>query len=145
MNRKALMLSAILGTTLTACVVYLILPLSLKLVYVLDVAHLAVILPEGTFANMTCPYDGSTLTRIVIIQEEGADFPWRAAYVCETESIFWIADYRGAVGKIPWYGPFETSWNKTNLLATIGAVISGTFLIAVLATHYTSKQPNVKT
>lgn len=140
------MLSAVLGLVLTACAVYLMLPRSLKLIYALDSTHLATIRPEGTFANMTCPYDGSTLTQVVIIgEEEGADVPWRAAYICETENIFWIVDYRGGVGKTLWYGPFDASWNKTNILAAVGAVISGTALIVVIATHHTPKELNAKT
>lgn len=106
MNRKSLMLATVLGLVLTVSFVYLILPRTLKLAYVLDSAHLATTHPEGTFANMTCPYDGSTLTQIVIIQGEGADAGWRAAFICETEGIFWIVEYRGGVDKISWYGPF---------------------------------------
>ncbi len=146
MNKKTLILTAILGLLLVTCVVYLILPRSLKLVYVLDSDHLASIVPEGTFVNMTCPYDDSTLTRLVLIEEEGgADAPWRAAFICENENIFWIANYRGGVDKILWYGPFDASYDAANIIASVGAAISGVTLIAVIATHYTPSNSNQKT
>lgn len=145
MNKRTFLLFAVLGTVLIACIVYIALPLSLKLAYVLDEAHLATIRPEGNFANMTCPYDGSTLTQIVILQEEGADAPWRGAYVCEVEGIFWICDYQGGIGKIHWYGPFEATWGEANLLAAIGVALSATAFIVFLAKHYhNSKQLNIK-
>lgn len=135
------MLSAILGLVMVACIIYLVLPRSLKLIHTLDLVHQATIHPEGTFTSMANPYDGSILTRIVIIQEEGgADVPWRAAYICEKEDIFWIIDSRGGFNKILWYGSFDASWDKTNVLATIGAVISCIATMIVIVTRHTLKK-----
>ena len=140
------MLTAVLGLLLVACVVYLILPRSLKLVYTLDSVHRASILPEGTWARgITCPYDGSPLTQIMLHGERGLGLSWRAAYICETEGIFWIADYSGGFSIIDWYGPFDGTWDEANILATIVAAISGTALAVFLAKQHTYKKPNMKT
>ena len=133
MRRTSVLLVASLGGILVACVGYLVLPRSLKLLYVLDPAHVAAVYPDGTLANTTCPYDGSTLTRIVLIDEEGgADMPWRAAFICEAKGIFWIFDYWGGMGKAAWYGPFDGTWDETNGIAALVAALSGIALFVVL-------------
>jgi hypothetical protein len=128
-----MLLVTVLGGILVACIGYLVLPRSLKLVYVLDSAHAATTHPDGISANTTCPRDGSTLTRIVLVDEEdGPDAAWRVAFVCETECVFWVFDCWGGVGKAAWYGPFDETWDETNGIAALVAALSGIALFVVL-------------
>jgi len=132
LDKKEMLLYGALVATLVGCTVYVLLPPKLKLYYILDDAHLATEPPEGTFVNMTCPHDGSELAQIVIIHYlNGADLPWRSAYYCEVEDIFWICDYRGGIDKISWYGAFKGYLGWTNSLTMCGAVISGIALVVI--------------
>ena len=133
MNKKEVLLYGALVATLIGCTVYVLLPFKLKLSYILDDAHLATELPEGTFANMICPNDGSELTQTAIIRysSDVTDAPWRFAYYCGVEDIFWICNYPGGIGEARWYGPFNAYVKWTNLLAICGAAISGTALLLI--------------
>lgn len=125
-----MLLYGALVAILVGCTVYVLLPIKLKLSYILDDAHLTTEQPEGTFGNMTCPHDGSELAQIVIIHyPDAVDAPWRSAYYCGAEDIFWIYDYRGGIGKASWYGPFKAYLRWTNSLTICGAAISGIALV----------------
>ena len=81
---------------------------------------------------MTCPHDRSELTQIVLIYyPDVVDAPWRAAYYCKLEDLFWIYDYRGGIDKISWYEPFKGYLRWTNPLMICGAAISGMALILI--------------
>lgn len=129
-----MLLYGVLVAILVGCTVYVLLPLKLKLYYILDNAHLATEHPEGTFGGMTCPHDDSELTQIVLInyRPDVKDAAWRFAFYCVTEDIFWICDYPGGIGEASWYGPFKAHLRWTNLLAICGATISGTALVLIV-------------
>ena len=131
-----MLLYGALVAILIGCTVYVLLPLKVKLYYTLDDAHLATEQPKGTFANMTCPYDDSQLTEIVIINYSPnvVDAAWRSAFYCVTEDIFWIHDYPGGISQASWYGPFKGHLKWTNSLAICGAAISGMALLLIAFT-----------
>lgn len=111
---------------------YLLLPPRLKLFYNLDAAHLAEKDPSGTWGNMTCPQCGSQLEGIILDPDDPQmlDEPWRFAYYCRQEDIFWVADMPGWYFA-GWYGPFDAYWKTRNTAATSFLIISGIALVLV--------------
>ena len=131
LGKKKMLLYGILAAVLVISTAYLLLPPQLKLFYVLDDAHLAEAKPQGIGSNMTCPQCGSQLERIVIDPSDPrmADEPWRYAYYCREEDVFWVADMPGLYFA-GWYGPFDAHlFGLRNTVAMYLVIISGVALI----------------
>jgi len=131
-GKKRVLIYALPSIILVASAFYLLLPPQLKLSYVLDAAHLAEKDPEGTWGNMTCPQCGSELERIILDPDDPQmqDEPWRFAYYCRQEDIFWVADMPGWYFA-GWYGPFNAFWKIRNTTAISIIIISGVGLVLV--------------
>jgi len=129
-SKKIILFYGLLTAVIAISMSYLLLPPQLKLSYVLDDAHLAETEPQGWWGHMICPQCGSTLERIVIIEMEQqcCDFPWRDAYYCRQEDIFWVADCPGIVFA-GWYGPFNAYWKLPKIVASSSIIISGVALV----------------
>jgi len=119
--------------------VYLLLLPQQKLFYFIDDYHLARVEPKGTWSNMTCPLCGLQMEQIVIDSHDPqtADDPWRYAYYCEQEDLFWVADMPGWYFA-GWYGPYNAYWKLTNAIATFIVVVSSVSIIVL--TMRTRKQ-----
>lgn len=133
-GKKRVFLYGLPSMVLAISAFYLLLPPQLKLSYALHDTHLAETEPEGTWENMTCPQCGSKLEAIVIDPDDPQmqDEPWRFAYYCRQEDMFWIADMPGFYFA-GWYGPFDAHWRLTNTVAVIISIISviALFLLAL--------------
>jgi len=133
-GRKRILLYGLLVAVLLISIIYLLLPSGLKLFYVLDTAYLAETEPQGTIRNMTCPQCGLQLERIVIDPSEPQimDEPWRDAYYCVGEDIFWVADCPGLFFA-GWYGPFDAHFFGLRDTIAGGLVIISGVVLVVLA------------
>ena len=130
LDKKRILLYGVPTVVLTISALYLLLPPQLKLSYVIDDAHLAEASPQGTWSNMTCPQCMSQLERIVLDPPDPlmTDEPWRYAYYCRQEDIFWVADMPGMYFA-GWYGPFKANLRLTNTVAVCLVIISGVALV----------------
>jgi len=133
MDKKEVLLYGVLVAILVGCTLYVLLPSKLKLYYILDNAHLATERPDGTFRSMLCPHDDSELAQIAIIHHSNiVDAPWRYAFYCEIEDIFWINNYQGGISEARWYGPFKGHLKWTNSLTICGSTLSGIALVLIV-------------
>jgi len=131
-GKKKMLLYGILTAVLVISTAYLLFPPQLKLFYVIDDAHLSEVEPQGTWSNLTCPLCGSQVEEIVIDPSGKLGDPWRYAYYCRQENVFWVWDFPGGMSSPRWYGPFNAYWKLTNAVAFGIVVISGVALFLLV-------------
>jgi hypothetical protein len=131
-SKRTILLYGTLTAFLVFSIVYLILPPQLKLSYLIGYPHLAKAEPQGTWVNMTCPQCEFQLEGIVIYTSQHIDAPWRVAFYCRHEDIFWIYDFPGGIGYARWYGPFKAYWKITSTAAISVTIISGVTIVSMI-------------
>lgn len=138
-NKRRLLL-LLLFLALALSLAYLLLPVQSRLFYALDDVHHARVEPQGNWSDMVCPLCGMKLERIVIdpAEPQVVDEPWRYAYYCQRDDLFWVASYPGGISSLVWYGPFNAYWRLTNAIAISISVICSVSIIVTIARRKSS-------